>query len=159
MVGTLRDEEENRKRAGIEAGLKLQQIAYNRKSKTVIAYFRSGQTGRLYYRKSDSARYRQVADFGDRVTSGRVVVAADAPVLFANLSAHRDDSEGSHWWGVARLNTRTGRLTPAFRQEDVKLRRPYLRGWVDDLLDAWSNGRGAVCVMAFERLATAAEKR
>ena len=159
MVVTLRDEHENLRRAGIQAGLKFQEIAYNRRSNTVIAYFRSGQTGRLYYRKSSSVRYREVADLGGRVTAGRAVVAAEAPVLFANLLAYHDDSEGADWWGVARLNTQTGRLSAAFRQEDLKLRRPYSQGWVRELLDSWPDGRGVVCVMSFSRPPTAAEKR
>lgn len=147
------------KSAGIRQGSKHQRTTYNRSGQAVVAIFRHDRTGTLYYRERGRTRYRRVAPLGKRTSYAEIATASAAPVVLVNVREFIAGSEGVSWHSVARLDIRTGGISPLFLPGDVKLAAPYTRGWVHEILESWSDGRGAVCVMSFERPATAAEKR
>jgi len=151
---TDRREIQDLRKAGIRPGSRLQKITYNTSSEAVVAHFRAGRVGSLYYRKRDSARYRRVAQLGEGM-----VTASAAPVLLVNVREFSADSPGASWRGVARMDIRTGKVARVFCEKDLKIPRPYSSGWVRELLESWADGRGVVCIMSFVRTASAAEKK
>ncbi len=152
-----RDPQDELRNAGIKPGSRLQKITYNRRGKAVVALFQVGRVGSLYYRKQGSARYRKVAALGARVSYRDLVTAAAAPTVFVNLLEFSIESGGASWHGVARIDLPGGKMTPVFSEEDLKLSHPYSRGSVRELLEAWPDARGVICIMSFERPPTAAE--
>jgi hypothetical protein len=154
-----RSYEEELRVAGIQPGSTFERIAYNRSSDTVVAQFRSGRVGMLYYRNRRRRRYRKVAQLGERVSYRDVITADAAPMTFVNVLEFGTEAEGGDWLGVARMDMQTRKIALVFCEEDIKLSLPYSRGWVRNLLEAWADGRGVVCIISFIRRATSTEKK
>jgi len=151
-------ERDELKEAGIEPGSRLEKLTYNRSAEVVVAHFRRSRVGTLYLRKRSGSRYERIAHLTEHASYEDPVVASWAPVLIVNVREASGESSGIEWYGIARVDLKSGQSARVFCEGDLRLEAPFHRAWVRELHEAWADGSGVVCTMSFLRPPTEAEK-
>lgn len=148
---------------GIEEEAIFEQLLYSKAGATLVAQFRrqsalGAPVASLYVRHKAASRYVRLTELSESLSYEDPVAASQAPVLVVNLMNWTGEGTAD-WAGVQRIDLVRGCQLSLLRPGDLVLTPPYLDAWIKALQSSWDDGRGVVCVIAFVRPVTDADRQ